>query len=137
MSRLACRPKASIISSARSSGSRMPEVAAVVDERLAHRQEAVEVDVLLGEADPGARLQRVVRLAEHEISPLGDAHQVADGADQRGLAGAVGAEQAEERARRDLEVEVLERERAVVVALRQAAQLERGMVAVHRIDVSA
>ena len=83
-----------------------------------------------------ARLQRVVRLAEHAISPVGDAQQVADGADQRRLAGPVGAEQAEERARGDLEVEVLEGERAVVVALRQSAQVEGGVVPVHRFDVS-
>ena len=68
--------------------------------------------------------ERVVRLAEHADLAVGDAQQVADGADQRGLAGAVGAEQAEEGAGRDLEVEVLEGERAVVVALGQAAQLE-------------
>ena len=107
----------------------------MVDQRLAHGQEAVEVDVLLGQADPGARLQRVVRLAEHADLAGGDAHEVADGADQRRLAGAVGAEQAEERARRDLQVEVLERERAVVVALGQAAQAQGGVVTEHRIDV--
>jgi len=32
------------------------EVAAVVNQRLPDRQEAVEVDVLLGQADPAARL---------------------------------------------------------------------------------
>jgi len=36
-------------------GLRHAEVAAVVDERFAHREEAVEVDVLLGEPHPGAR----------------------------------------------------------------------------------
>src|SRR5918996_1371269 len=39
-----------------------PEVAAVVHERLAHGQEAVEVDVLLGEPDRVARGHRVVGL---------------------------------------------------------------------------
>jgi hypothetical protein len=102
------------------------EVAAVVLERLAHREEAVEVDVLLREPDPRARLERVVRLAEHEHLAFRDPQQVADRADQRGLAGSVGPEQPEERARMDLEVEVLERQRAVVVALGQAAELQRG-----------
>ena len=60
--------------------------------------------------------------------------EVADGADQRGLAGAVGAEQAEEGAGGDLEVEVLDAERAVVVALGQGAQLEGGGVAEHRVS---
>jgi hypothetical protein len=105
-----------------------PEIAAVVDQRLLHRQEPVEVDVLLGEADPGARLQRVVGLAEDEHLAVRDPQQVADRADQGGLARPVRPEQSEEGARGDLEVEVLERERAVVVSLRQAAQLERGYV---------
>ena len=111
------------------------EVAAVVDERLAHGEEAVEVDVLLGEPDPSARGHRVVRLAEDADLTGGEAQQVADGADQGRLAGAVGAEQAEEGARRDLEVEVLEGDRAVVVVLGQPAQLEgRRVLAEHRIE---
>ena len=69
------------------------------------------------------------RLAEHERLAARDPDQVADRADQRGLAGAVGPEQAEERAVRHRQVEVLEGEGAVVVALGEAAQLERGGVA--------
>ena len=68
------------------------------------------------------------------ISPVGDPQQVADGADQRRLAGAVGAEQAEERARRDLEVEVLERERAVRSSAWSGRAAEGGMVAIHAIE---
>ena len=47
-------------------GAAHPVVAAVVDERLLDVEEAVEVDVLLGEADRPARLDRVVAVAEHE-----------------------------------------------------------------------
>src|SRR5204862_439537 len=86
----------------------------------------VEVDVLLGEPDPGAGEERMGRLAEDEHVARGDPDQVADGRYQGGLAGAVRSEQPEERPGRDLEVEVLQGERAVVVALGEAAQLERG-----------
>jgi hypothetical protein len=51
---------------------------------------------------------------------------VPDGADQRGLAGAVRTEQAEEAAGGHLEVEGVEGERAVVVALGELPQLEGG-----------
>jgi hypothetical protein len=109
----------------------------VVFERLAHGEEAVEVDVLLREADPGARLLRVVRLAEDEHLALRHPQEVAHGADQRGLAGAVGTQEPEEGARVDLEVEVLERERPVVVTLGEAPQFEgRRVVAVHLVETS-
>jgi hypothetical protein len=42
-----------------------PEVAAVVHQRLAHGEEAVEVDVLLRQPYPRASGQGVVRLPEH------------------------------------------------------------------------
>src|SRR5204862_2836729 len=103
-----------------------PEVAAVVHERLLHREEAVEVDVLLSEPDPAAGAGRVGGLAEHANLARCDPDQVANRADQRGLAGAVRTEQAEEGAVRDREVEVLERDRAVVVVLGQRHQLESG-----------
>ena len=73
-----------------------PVVAAVEAQRLLDVEEAVEVDVLLGEADQPARLERVVRVAEDARLALRDPDQVADGGDQRRLARAVGAEQAEE-----------------------------------------
>ena len=101
-------------------------VAAVVDERLAHGQEAVQVRLLLGDADLAAGLHAVRRQSEHERLALGDPDQVADGADQRGLAGAVGPEQTEEAAGGHLEVERVEGEGAVVVALGQAAELQSG-----------
>jgi hypothetical protein len=63
-----------------------------------------------------------VRLAEDVDLAACDPDQVADGADQRGLAGAVRAEQPEEGAIRNLQVEVLEGEQTVVVALRQPSQ---------------
>src|SRR5207253_10778065 len=68
--------------------------------------------------------QRARRLAEHEYLARGDPNQVADRADQRGLAGPVRTEQAEEGALGDLQVEVAERGRAVVVALCEVADVE-------------
>ena len=109
----------------------------MVDERLPHGEEAVEVHVLLGQPRSSGAPQRVGGLAEHEHLALGHPDQVADGADQRGLAGPVRAEQAEEGAGRDLEVEVLEREGAVVVSLGEAAKLERWRVFTeHRFDTN-
>jgi ABC-2 type transport system ATP-binding protein len=101
-----------------------PVVAAVVEQRLLDVEEAVEVDVLLGQADQAPRLHRVVPVAEHVRLAAGRADQVADGADQRGLAGAVGPEQPEELTGPDLEVEAVEREEAVVVALGQSAEFQ-------------
>src|SRR4051794_11671194 len=74
-------------------------------------------------------------MAEDERLPRAGADEVADGGDERGLARAVRAEQAEELAVADREVEGVEREQRrgavaarpalVVVALGQTAQLER------------
>ena len=102
------RSKTSIISPARRArvGARHAVVAAVVEQRLLDVEEAVEVDVLLGQADHPPRLAAVVVVAEDADLAAGDADEVADRADQRRLARAVGAEQAEERAVGDLEVEV-------------------------------
>ena len=113
-----------------------PEVAAVVDQRLAHREEAVEVHVLLREPDPAARQQRLGRLAEHRDLAAVTRIRLQIALIARRLAGAVGAEQAEEGAVGHGEVEVLDRERAVVVALREGADVERGGVAVHRIEAN-
>ena len=101
-------------------------VAAVVEQRLLDVEEAVEVDVLLGEADEAAGVERVVRVPEDARLARGDADQVADGGDQRRLARAVGPQQPEELARPDLQVDPVERQEAVVVALRQAGELEGG-----------
>ena len=65
-------------------------------------------------------------MAEDRDLTLGEPQEVADRVDQRGLAGPVRAEQAEEAAGRDLEVERVEREDAVVVALGELPQLEGG-----------
>ena len=105
---------------------RHAEVAAVVDERLLDGEEAVEVDVLLGQAHPAAGLKAVGGLAEDGHVPARDADQVADGADQRRLAGAVRAEQAEERALRDRQVEVAHGDGPVVVVLGESADVECG-----------
>ena len=64
-------------------------------------------------------------MAEHEDPPGGRAHEPGDGADQRRLAGAVRAEQPEERATRNPQLELVERARPVAVHLRQALDLER------------
>ena len=60
------RSKTSIISAGAAAGLGAPHpvVAAVVEQRLLDVEEAVEVDVLLGEPDHPPRLERVVRLAE-------------------------------------------------------------------------
>src|SRR4029450_14063146 len=100
--------------------------AAGVDERLAHGQEAIEVRLLLGDPDQPPRLHRAARVAEDPDLALGQPDQVADRVDRPRLAGAVRAEQAEEAAGGYLEVERVEREGAVVVALGQAAERERG-----------
>ena len=101
-------------------------VAAVEAQRLLDVEEAVEVDVLLREPDEAAGVERVVRVAEDARLALRDADQVADGGDQRRLARAVRAQQPEELARPDLQVDPVERQEAVVVALRQAGELEGG-----------
>ena len=92
-------------------------VAAVVDERLLDVEEAVEVDVLLGEADHPARLDRLVVVAEHARLAASGTDEVADGRDQRRLARAVRTQQTEELARRDDEVDGVECEQPVVVPL--------------------
>jgi hypothetical protein len=108
-------------------GARHAVVAAVVAQRLLDVEEAVEVDVLLGKADRAARRLGVVRRTEHADLPVADPDQVADRADQRGLARAVGPEQPEERAVGDIEREAVEGQQAVVVALGEARQLECGL----------
>jgi hypothetical protein len=97
-----------------------PEVAPVVDERLADGQEAVEVRVLLGYADDPARLHREMGVTEDADRSRAGPDQVADRVDQGGLARAVGAEQPEELAGGDLEIERVEPDGPVVVGLAEA-----------------
>ena len=73
-------------------------------------------------------------LAEHADLARAHPQQVAHGADERGLARPVGAEEAEECTRRDLQVEVLERQRAVAVALGQRSQAQGGVVTKHHYE---
>jgi uncharacterized iron-regulated membrane protein len=98
-----------------------PVVAAVVDQRLLDVQEAVEVDVLLGQTQHPPSLRVMMRPTEDLNLPGGDADQVADRADQRRLAGAVRAEQPEELTVRYLQVEAIQCQQAAVVALGQRA----------------
>ena len=118
-------------------GAAHPVVAAVVDERLLDVEEAVEVDVLLGEADQPPRLERLVRSwPKTRASPPVVRMRLQTARDQRRLAGAVGTEQAEELARRDDEVDGVEREQAVVVPLGKSGELERGRGRLARFHVS-
>src|SRR5262249_56688041 len=94
--------------------------------RLLDVQEAIEVDGLLGQSQHPPRLRVLVGPAEDVDLPRADPDEVAHGADQRRLAGAVGAEQAKELASSDLEVEAVEGQQATVVALGQGAQGESG-----------
>src|ERR1019366_8004543 len=70
-------------------GATHPVVAAVIDEGLLDVEEAVEVDVLLGDADHPPRRRLTVVHAEDANLAGADANQVADRADQRRLSGAV------------------------------------------------
>ena len=133
------RSKTSIISprAAARPGAVHAVVAAVVEQRLLDVEEAVEVDVLLGEPDQRARAA-CVPWSWPKMRDLagGDADEVADRADERRLARAVGAEQAEERAVGHHEVEAVEREEAVVVALGQAFEREGSRRGHPHLDVS-
>ena len=101
---------------------------AVELDRLAHGEQAVERRLLEHDADP---------LAERALAAAGveaeDAHVAGVGAavafedlDERGLAGAVRAEQREHLAAADLEVDAVERLHAVV-GLAQAADADGGL----------
>jgi hypothetical protein len=98
----------------------------VVDQDLVHVEEAVEVDVLLRQADQAAGLPGVVVVAEDLDLAGGGSHEVRDRADQGRLAGAVGAEQSEERAVGDLEVQTFDGGEPAGVRLREAPYGERG-----------
>ena len=103
-----------------------PEIAGVVVERLLDGQEPVEVDLLRGQADRLARLfvvgDRVV--AEDLDRARGHLRQTGRAVDQGRLAGAVGAEQAEQLARLDLERDPLQRLDSGRVAFDQILDLE-------------
>jgi hypothetical protein len=75
-------------------------------------------------------LERVSGAAKDLDRAGGGADQVADGADQGGLSGTVRPEQTEEAPLRDLEVERVEGERAILVLLAQALYGEGGLVGV-------
>jgi hypothetical protein len=82
------------------------EVARLDAQRLAHVEEGVEHQLLRHDAELAARLGVVALHVEavHADGAGRGARQPREHADQGGLAGAVGAEQAEELARLDLEV---------------------------------
>ncbi len=90
---------------------RHPEVPAVEVERLLQREEVVEVRLLGREADQRPGLAVVVDrvVAEDLDLPRGGGREAGGAVDQRRLAGAVRAEQAEELTLRDVERDALER----------------------------
>ncbi len=99
----------------------------MVDEGLADREEAIKVRILLGEPHQPARAEPRRRLTEDADLAGAHADQIADRVDQGGLAGSVGTEQREELARRDLEVQVAQGDRPVVVTLVEARDTKRGL----------
>jgi hypothetical protein len=82
----------------------------------------------ISRARVGATLHGVV--SEDEDPPVRRAHEARDGADQRRLAGAVGAEQADEAAARDAQLELVERARPVGVGLAQPLDEQRRACAI-------
>lgn len=86
-----------------------PEIAPVVGEHLAHREEAVEVDLLRGEPDqqPGATLIGHGIVAEDADVSTGSSYEAGDHPDQRRLGGGVGTEKTVERAGRNVHVKPL------------------------------
>jgi hypothetical protein len=95
-------------------------------ERLLHGQEEVDVEVLRREADRAARRLVVVDrvVAEDGDLAAGRLREPGRAVDQRGLAGAVGPEQAEELTRLDVERDALERLDAGGVALDEVGDLQ-------------
>src|SRR5690606_27913970 len=77
-------------------------------------------------ADPAAHVAPVLAdiPAEGADRAAGRIEQAADRPDQRGLAGAVRAEQAEDLPLADLEIDPVESAHAALVGLRQAGDLE-------------
>src|SRR5205814_5401347 len=77
-------------------------------------------------ADPAAHIRRVGRddLAEHLGPPGGRAVQAEDEPQERGLAGAVGPEQAQDAPRLDRQRHVVERDLAVLVDLGEVLGLD-------------
>jgi hypothetical protein len=86
------------------------EVAALDAQRLAHAEERVEHQLLRHDAQAaaGGRVVGHHVVAEHGHGAAARAGQASEDADQRGLARAVGAEQAEELAGLDVEAHIVE-----------------------------
>ncbi len=103
------------------------EVAAVEVEGLLDRQEEVDVQLLRRQSDRGAGFLVVVDgvVAEDPDIPRSGHGEARRAMDQRGLAGAVRAQEAEERAIWDLQRDVAKRLDAGRVALRQSFDVKR------------
>ena len=109
---LRCMKASSVGNAPRDQVGRQAEVAAVDLEVLPHRQVRIEIVLLRHEADPGAlapgRSHRpgTPNTRKAAARERGQPH---DHAHRRGLAGAVGAEQADAHGRRDLEIDAADR----------------------------
>ena len=103
-----------------------PEVAGLDPQRLAHREERVEHQFLRYHAELAARIA-IIRddvVPHHSDVARIDPDEPGQGRNQRGLAGAVGAQQAEELAGADRQVDAVEcSNRAIVLA--RAADFDR------------
>ena len=79
-------------------------IAGVIDQQLADRQEAVDIDVLFGQTNQVAGRPGPVIVAEDRQLTGSGADDVAHRADQSGLAGPIGPEETEKCARPQFEV---------------------------------
>ena len=102
---------------------RLAEQAAAEGHRRPHGLEGVGVQFLRHQPDQragGAIVADDVMAIDRDLALRGD-QDAADDADQRGLAGAVGAEQSEDLAALDVEIDVVERLEPGRIGLRQIA----------------
>ena len=111
---------------------REPEVAAVDEHVLAHRQLRVERVVLRNDAEPGsdAGAVRVWVETEDAQRPAADRRDAADHPHRRALAGAVRPEEAERLAAPDVEVDSVDRDE-VAEPLHEAASVDHCAVLAH------
>ena len=108
------------------------EVAALDAQRLAHAEEGVEHQFLRHDAERTCarrRSRRPRRGPSPRTLPAAGARQAGQDRDQRGLAGAVGAEQAEELALLDVEAHAVERAHVAARARIGLGRLDRSTTA--------
>jgi hypothetical protein len=104
-----------------------PEVAAVVDEQLARREEPIEVHLLRRKADQHPRMEVGDGVVSEDEDPSsGRTDEAGDRGDRGRLPCAVRPEQAEEASIGHVQLERVERMRTVRVDLRQPVDAECG-----------